>query len=1038
MNNDKYHCPKCKLLFDYKNHIPRILNCGHTLCSYCIIEQLHSTKNSISCPIDKTVYNNIVSIDSFKENTNLIEEIQEYLNIPINHNYEISNEDIFFDNEKSIMNSDKFNDTLNSLALNASIISSSNCYHKKSKVIRNSIKETNNKMCEKHTLPLNVICIDEKIKICSQCALNNEHVNHQIITEDEFMNNIDTLIDLFQEIDNNQNKYLSFNNINTKLILDNIGNNIDNYIKTINKTKNDMIDNINLQCENIEKYLNNRKKEIFEKYQSLNFDISNLRESTLNWMQNVTYKLDQLNDINSGDNKGCIQLLDNDINKNIFNLIRNGKQLNGRYNFVQQNIKLIDKLNNFEKNGIDIIPNKNIIDRLYISNKNEENNKNHENKNKEDEDEIDINLNIDEIGKKDDLNNKNQNNNEIKSTLFIIKENNDLINSLNLTKFKFDFIDNVIIDKIEKKDVINLNQKPEKPEKKEKIEKYEKEEKEEKNENNEIKNDINVMTFRNKKENNNLENKNDNFININENNKKENNNNDDINNNNEYKVENNNMSKIIDEVTFNDDTLLVSPIITNQNDNIYHKKIKKDKPIELKLKKKENSISKKETFTQFATESQTQSTNKIKGITTKKIDISELRNHKLSLDNRSIDKEIKNFYNLNNSSKNLKNEIIININKRKSEHKKTVHIGINNVKQSKKNLFKKQNSGEKSPKSLMICKSPNRLFGKSKLAGFFPFDNSYNTNSNIINNNIINNNIINNNFNNNNFNSNKTNNNNINNNNNNKIDSIQKLYNDEKTIIKKHFMNRNRNIKKNSYNNNIDINPDYSLSLNERKKGICINKNINPNKTLVKDYAQNHLIKKMNSSKYLINQETNTELNNKCSTKNLTINNNKINKLGNNNSNQCLMINNNNNSFENKSKKDLQDFINNQLKNTIPNFSRINMNGFGMQYLCTYFHKNPNSNYKEIKLLGCNINDDDLFILTRTLLDHDIGLLVLNLSNNKITDDSASNILDLLKDCKSLKGLSLYNNMIGDILKEKLIEYTKLGRKNFEIVQLYI
>ena len=99
-------------------------------------------------------------------------------------------------------------------------------------------------------------------------------------------------------------------------------------------------------------------------------------------MQNVTYKLDQLNDINSGDNKGCIQLLDNDINKNIFNLIRNGKQLNGRYNFVQQNIKLIDKLNNFEKNGIDIIPNKNIIDRIYISNKNEEkNNENHENNN---------------------------------------------------------------------------------------------------------------------------------------------------------------------------------------------------------------------------------------------------------------------------------------------------------------------------------------------------------------------------------------------------------------------------------------------------------------------------------------------------------------------------------------------------------------------------------------------------------------------------------------------------------------------------------
>ncbi len=104
----------------------------------------------------------------------------------------------------------------------------------------------------------------------------------------------------------------------------------------------------------------------------------------------------------------------------------------------------------------------------------------------------------------------------------------------------------------------------------------------------------------------------------------------------------------------------------------------------------------------------------------------------------------------------------------------------------------------------------------------------------------------------------------------------------------------------------------------------------------------------------------------------------------------------------------------------------------------SFLHKNPNNYYKEIKLLGCNINDDDLFMLTRTLLDHGIGLSVLNLSTNKITDDSASNILDILKDCKALKGLSLYNNMISNLLKDKLVDYAKLGRENFEMVQLYI
>ena len=114
------------------------------------------------------------------------------------------------------------------------------------------------------------------------------------------------------------------------------------------------------------------------------------------------------------------------------------------------------------------------------------------------------------------------------------------------------------------------------------------------------------------------------------------------------------------------------------------------------------------------------------------------------------------------------------------------------------------------------------------------------------------------------------------------------------------------------------------------------------------------------------------------------------------------------------------------------------MNGYGIQYLCSYLHKNPKSIYKEIKLLGCNLNDDDLFMLIRTLLDHDTGLLVLNLSSNKITDDSASNIMEFLKECKTLKGLSLYNNMIGNNLKEKLKGYAKIERKNLDNVQLYI
>ena len=141
---------------------------------------------------------------------------------------------------------------------------------------------------------------------------------------------------------------------------------------------------------------------------------------------------------------------------------------------------------------------------------------------------------------------------------------------------------------------------------------------------------------------------------------------------------------------------------------------------------------------------------------------------------------------------------------------------------------------------------------------------------------------------------------------------------------------------------------------------------------------------------------------------------------------------------EARPKKELNEFIYNQLKTNAPNFSRINLSGYGIQLICSYLHKNPNKSYKEMKFLGCNLNDDDLFLFVRTLLDHNINLLVLNLSSNKITDDSSPNILDLIKDLDSLKGLSLYNNLISNMLKEKLKEYTKLGRVQGDFVQLYI
>jgi hypothetical protein len=262
------------------------------------------------------------------------------------------------------------------------------------------------------------------------------------MTETEFMNNIDNLIDIFQEVDNKQIKYLNFNNVNTKQILDKINNNIDDLIKMINTTKADIINRIKEQCEEIEKYLNKRKEEIFNKYQSTNFEISTLRESTLNWMQIVTSKLDKLNEIKEP-SVDCIKLIDDDQNKNVFNLIRNGKQLNGRFNFIQETIKIIDKLEKFDKSGINIKPNDFIINKIFLK----KNENGIDDMAKKEENDIDINLNINEeegkMNKISKLNEEKKDNiNNIKSSLFEINENNELINSLHLTQYKFELLDN--------------------------------------------------------------------------------------------------------------------------------------------------------------------------------------------------------------------------------------------------------------------------------------------------------------------------------------------------------------------------------------------------------------------------------------------------------------------------------------------------------------------------------------------------------------------------------------------------------------------
>ena len=340
--NRKKHCPNCNSLFDSNEHLPRVLQkCPHFLCSSCISELLKESKNKLICPIDSFTYDNIKNIDYFPPKKN-----------------------------------------------------ESNRYLKKTAKLRKVLKKNSSKLfCNKHSLPLNIICIDDRIKICSQCVLNSKHSNHQIITDSEFIDNIDYLIDLFQEINSKQSKFFS-SNINkiskAKKILEGIDIYFNELKSLIQKTETKLINNIKNQCEKIKTYLEDRKNELDTKYQITDLNMNNLHETSANWVKNVSQILDNLNSIKDF-STDYIKLLD----ENYYDLIKVGKQLKDRYNFAGESLSNINKLKKFKENGINIKVNENLYKNLIRENKEE-------------------NIN-----------------------LFLVEENKELINKLHLTQSIF-------------------------------------------------------------------------------------------------------------------------------------------------------------------------------------------------------------------------------------------------------------------------------------------------------------------------------------------------------------------------------------------------------------------------------------------------------------------------------------------------------------------------------------------------------------------------------------------------------------------------
>jgi len=118
MASENLDCPICYEKYDLSLHLPRIIPiCGHTVCSQCIPSLIKRSQNFI-CPIGNEVHQgNFSSVGSFPPNYELRKTIEKHLEYGF---------------------------------------------------------------CEDHQKAFEYVCIQDKVKVCTDCALFGAHNGHQI------------------------------------------------------------------------------------------------------------------------------------------------------------------------------------------------------------------------------------------------------------------------------------------------------------------------------------------------------------------------------------------------------------------------------------------------------------------------------------------------------------------------------------------------------------------------------------------------------------------------------------------------------------------------------------------------------------------------------------------------------------------------------------------------------------------------------------------------------------------------------------------
>ena len=315
-NYDETKCPLCNQQYNEEILIPRILlNCGHTVCSQCI-SSCENSKTSLKCPEDNTEYQNI-SLTSFPINKALLRLL---------HKLSESKKE---NKDNSLIK------TLSSKASENKSISTA----RESRINLENLKSTNSKTiekCSEHpSRNLEMICLEELCKICTNCAIFGKHKNHNVINIDEFVKDIeikaDKLIELFENVTNGEIKK------DIDIIKDKSITNLNNLLNIINEKYNWMANvihefTVNL-IEKVKKDENILIGEISNQFDKLKGRIKyylelpdKINQNVSEWKNKVQDNMGLLNEVKNLTNE-CLKFVDC-YGDNLYNkLIKSGSNI---------------------------------------------------------------------------------------------------------------------------------------------------------------------------------------------------------------------------------------------------------------------------------------------------------------------------------------------------------------------------------------------------------------------------------------------------------------------------------------------------------------------------------------------------------------------------------------------------------------------------------------------------------------------------------------------------------------------------------------